>query len=66
MVIIDSQKFAKELTMAMENKIDKSILVANHKRWIKSPDVQRKEEPVMKRTFLYALAKVTRFFKEFI
>ena len=66
MVIIDSQEFAKKLTMAMENKMDKSILIANHKRWIKSPDVQRKEEPVMKRTFLYALAKVTRFFKEFI
>ena len=66
MVIIDSQEFAKKLTMAMENKMDKSILIANHKRWIKSPDTQKKEEPVMKRTFLYALAKVTRFFKEFI
>lgn len=66
MVIIDSQEFAKKLTIAMENKMDKSILIANHKRWIKSPDIQKKEEPVMKRTFLYALAKVTRFFKEFI
>ena len=27
---------------------------------------QKKEEPVMKRTLLYTLAKVTRFFKEFI
>jgi hypothetical protein len=65
-VIIDSQEFAKELKVAMENKMDKSILIANHKRWIKSPDVQKKEEPAMKRTLLYTLAKVTRFFKEFI
>ncbi|MEK1830494.1 hypothetical protein AAAC51_19710 [Priestia megaterium] len=43
--------------------MDKSILIANHKRWIKSPDIQKKEEPVMKRTFLYTLAKVTRFLR---
>ena len=63
MVIIDSQKFAKELTMAMENKMDKSILIANHKRWVKPPEIQKKEEPVMKRTLLYTLAKVTRFLR---
>ncbi|MES1041368.1 phospholipase D-like domain-containing protein [Peribacillus simplex] len=66
MVIIDSEAFASQLTGAIESKISKSTLVADHKKYIEPPEDQKREESFFKATFLNALSKITVYLNRFI
>jgi cardiolipin synthase C len=43
-----------------------STLVADNKKYIETPEDQKKEESFFKATFLNALSKITVYFNRFI